>query len=80
MLLAALHRTAPRRATSVANQKIPAAPARNQNVPHHPLFPWSGVARKLPPTLTKALLAATNLPPEKKGACSPKDTRPNRLT
>ena len=81
MLLAALHPTAPRRATNAANQTIPAAPARNQNAPLHPLFPWSGVARKVPPTLTKAPPAATKLPPnKKKGACTPKDTRPNRLT
>ena len=62
MHLAALPPTAPRRATSAANQKIPAAPVRNQNVPPRPLFPWSGAAKKLPPTLTKALSAATNLP------------------
>ena len=36
MHLAALPPTAPRRATSAANQKIPAAPARNQNVPNVP--------------------------------------------
>jgi len=81
MLLAALHRTAPRRATSAANQTNPAAPVRNQSAPPHPLFPWNGVAKKLPPSLTKALPAATNLSPQqKKGACTPKDTRPNRLT
>ena len=76
MHLAALPPTVPRRATNAANQKIPAAPARNQNVPPHPLFLWSGVARNLPPTLIKAPLAATNLPPQKKGACTPEGYTP----
>lgn len=67
MRLAAPPPTARSCATSAANQEIPAAPARNQNAPLHPLFPWSGVARKVPPTLTKALPAATNLPRKKRG-------------
>ena len=63
MLLAALRPTAPRCATSAANRKIPAALTKNQNANRlHPLFPWSGVAKKCPPTLTKVPPVATNLP------------------
>ena len=72
MLLAALRPTAPRCATSAANRTTPAALTKNQNANRlHPLFPWSGVARKVPPTLTKAPTAATKLPPNKKRGVHP---------